>query len=81
MPVAGRAGISSALVVDQRVFVIDCGRGTPSAFVDRGLDFRHLEAVFLTHFHADHTGDLSGLLIYPWGARFTGVQRQDHRGP
>ena len=26
LPVPGRAGISSALVVDGRVFVIDCGR-------------------------------------------------------
>jgi ribonuclease BN (tRNA processing enzyme) len=69
MPVAGRAGISSALVVDQRVLVIDCGRGVSSAFADRGLDFRQLEAVFLSHFHADHTGDLPGLLIYPWGIR------------
>jgi ribonuclease BN (tRNA processing enzyme) len=49
LPVAGRAGISSALIVDQRVFVVDCGRGSPSAFADRGLDFRQLEAVFLTH--------------------------------
>jgi ribonuclease BN (tRNA processing enzyme) len=69
LPVAGRAGISSALTVDERVFVIDCGRGAASAFVDRGLDFRELAAVFLTHFHADHTGDLPGLLIYPWGVR------------
>ena len=69
LPVAGRAGISSALIVGQRVFVIDCGRGVSSAFVDRGLDFRQLEAVFLTHFHADHIGDLPGLLIYPWGVR------------
>jgi hypothetical protein len=29
LPVPGRAGISSALVVDGRVFVVDCGRGTP----------------------------------------------------
>lgn len=69
MPVAGRGGISSALVVDERVFVIDCGRGSPSAFIDAGLDFRGLEAVFLTHFHADHTGDLPGMLLYPWGVR------------
>ena len=33
MPVAGRGGIASALVVGNRVFVIDCGRGAPSAFV------------------------------------------------
>jgi ribonuclease BN (tRNA processing enzyme) len=69
MPVAGRGGISSALVVDDRVFVIDCGRGSPSAFVDAGLDFARLEAVFLTHLHADHTGDLPGMLLYPWGIR------------
>jgi ribonuclease BN (tRNA processing enzyme) len=69
LPVAGRGGISSALVVDGRVFVIDCGRGTPSAFVEAGLGFSRLEAVFLTHLHADHTGDLPGLLLYPWGIR------------
>lgn len=69
MPVAGRGGISSVLIVDGRVFVIDCGRGTPSAFVDAGLDFTRLEAVLLTHLHADHTGDLAGMLLYPWGIR------------
>lgn len=69
MPVAGRAGISSALVVGGRVFVIDCGRGSPSAFAAAGLGFPRLEAVFLTHLHADHTGDLPGMLLYPWGVR------------
>ena len=69
MPVAGRAGISSALIVDERVFVIDCGRGSPSAFAAAGLDFSRLEAVFLTHLHADHVGDLPGMLLYPWGVR------------
>jgi ribonuclease BN (tRNA processing enzyme) len=69
MPVAGRLGISSALVVDGRVFVIDCGRGSPTAFVQAGLDFTRLEAVFITHLHADHVGDLAGMLLYPWGVR------------
>jgi ribonuclease BN (tRNA processing enzyme) len=75
MPVAGRGGISSALVVDDRIFVIDCGRGSPSSFVEAGLDFRRLEAVFLTHLHVDHAGDLAGMLLYPWGVRF------DDHGP
>ena len=69
LPVAGRGGISSALIVDGRVFVIDCGRGSPSAFAAAGLDFSRLEAVFLTHLHADHVGDLPGMLLYPWGVR------------
>jgi ribonuclease BN (tRNA processing enzyme) len=69
LPVAGRAGISTALVVDGRVFVIDCGRGAPSAFAEAGLDFSRLEAVFLTHLHADHVGDLPGMLLYGWGVR------------
>jgi ribonuclease BN (tRNA processing enzyme) len=69
MPVAGRGGIASALVVGERVFVIDCGRGAPSAFVNAGLDFRRLDAVFVTHQHADHIGDLPGMLLYPWGIR------------
>ncbi len=73
MPVAGRGGSSSALVVGDRVFVIDCGRGAPSAFVDAGLDFRRLDTVFVTHLHADHVADLPGMLLYPWGLR-TGAQ-------
>jgi ribonuclease BN (tRNA processing enzyme) len=69
LPVAGRAGICSALVVDGRIFLVDCGRGAPSAFADAGLDFGRLEAVFVTHLHADHVGDLPGMLLYPWGVR------------
>ncbi len=70
MPVVGRSGICSALVVDERVFVVDCGRGSPSAFAAAGLDFARLEALFLTHLHVDHAGDLPGMLLYPWGIRF-----------
>jgi len=69
LPVPRRAGISAALIAGERVFVIDCGRGSPSAFADAGLDFSRLEAVFLTHLHADHIGDLPGLILYGWGAR------------
>ncbi len=69
MPVAGRGGIASALVVDEQIFVVDCGRGSPTAFVNAGLDFRKLHAVFVTHLHVDHVGDLPGMLLYPWGVR------------
>src|SRR4029077_16145071 len=69
LPVAGRGGTSSALIAGDRVFVVDCGRGSPSAYANAGLDFSQLTAVFLTHLHADHAGDLPGLLLSPWGVR------------
>jgi ribonuclease BN (tRNA processing enzyme) len=69
LPVAGRGGISSALVVNGQVLVIDCGRGAPSAYVGAGLTFPALAAIFLTHLHADHVGDLAGMLLYGWGTR------------
>jgi ribonuclease BN (tRNA processing enzyme) len=69
MPVPGRGGICSVVIVDERIFMIDCGRGAPSAFVEAGLDFTRLEAVFVTHLHVDHIGDLTGMLLYPWGVR------------
>jgi ribonuclease BN (tRNA processing enzyme) len=69
LPVVGRGGICSAVVVGDRVFLVDCGRGSPSAYAAAGLDFTRLEAVFLTHMHADHAGDLAGMILYPWGVR------------
>src|ERR1700729_3773708 len=69
LPVAGRGGISSALLLDGRGFVVYRGGGVAPAFVNAGLDFRRLSAVFISHLHADHIGDLPGLLLYPWGIR------------
>lgn len=69
MPVTSRGGIASAVVVDGRVFMVDCGRGAPSAYAEAGLRFTRLEAVFLTHLHVDHIGDLPGMILYPWGLR------------
>src|ERR1700733_10010242 len=69
LPVARRGGGSSGVVVGARFFVRAWGRGSPSAFADAGLRFSRLEAVFLTHLHADHVGDLPGMLLYGWGVR------------
>ena len=52
LPVAGRAGISSALIVDDRVFVIDCGRRSPCGFADAGLGFSRarVRELILSHY-------------------------------
>lgn len=42
-----QAGISSALVVDGRTYVIDCGRSSVTQFAAAGLRFDSIEGVFL----------------------------------
>ena len=81
IPVPGRAGTSSALIVDGVVYVIDCGRGSPTQFAESGLDFAKLGGIFLTHLHVDHVGDLPGMLLYPWGTSPAPVDVWGPRGP
>lgn len=54
---ANRAGISSALVVDGRPYVIDCGRASVTQYKRSGLKFSSLGNIFITHLHADHIAD------------------------
>lgn len=55
-PLAARSGISSALVVNGKTYVIDCGRGSLTQYVRAGLTLPPA-AIFLTHLHSDHTAD------------------------
>ena len=43
--------------------LIDCGAGTSQRFVGAGGDLCTLDAVFLSHAHLDHMGDLPSLLF------------------
>lgn len=42
--------------------LVDCGPGTLRQMVKADLDYRTLDAVFITHTHADHVSDLGYLL-------------------
>lgn len=53
-PEPSAAGIATALVVGDRVYVIDCGRGAVSQYVRAGLRLADLSGLFVTHLHADH---------------------------
>lgn len=52
-----QVGASSALVVDGRTYVVDCGRASVTQFAAAGLKFQSIAGVFLTHLHADHVAD------------------------
>lgn len=50
-------GIATALAVGDRVYQVDCGRGTVSQYLRAGLKLCELSGIFLTHLHADHVID------------------------
>lgn len=62
--VAHRANTATAVVIGDAVYVVDCGRGAVSAYVNAGLSLGDLRAVFVTHMHADHTGELINFFLY-----------------
>jgi len=65
-PSAERAGPSCAVIVGQRVFIVDAGRGTVMRLAATGIPWSAIEAVFLTHLHSDHIDGLPDLFHSTW---------------
>lgn len=63
MPLPGRWLASAMVRAEGRVVLIDCGEGTQVAARMHGFGFRDIDAILLTHHHADHTGGLAGILL------------------
>jgi ribonuclease Z len=61
-----RAGPSTAVVVGDRVFIVDAGRNVMTRFWQTGLPSKNFRAVFLTHLHSDHTSGLPDLFATSW---------------
>lgn len=64
-------GISQAVVVNGKVYIVDCGTGLFDQLYKAGLigNFRQTErlhSVFLTHMHSDHTADYFSNLALAW---------------
>jgi ribonuclease Z len=52
--------------------MIDCGAGTVHALARYGLPWERMTHVFVSHFHADHVGELASLLFaFKWGMKTT----------
>jgi ribonuclease Z len=65
-PDASRAGPSTAIVVGDKVFIVDAGRGITMRLAGSGLALNSVAAVFLTHLHSDHIDGLPDLFHSTW---------------
>ena len=61
-----RAGPSTAVVIGEKWFVVDAGRGTTMRIAGAQLPYAQFRAVFLTHLHSDHTAGLPDLFNTSW---------------
>lgn len=61
-----RRECSNAIVVDGRIYVVDCGYGALGRLLEAGLNHREVGTIFLTHLHDDHTSDVAALLSHQW---------------
>jgi ribonuclease BN (tRNA processing enzyme) len=74
-PLADRAGIASAVVVDGATYLVDAGRAAVTQYTRAGLLFSRLAGIFITHLHADHVADYFNFFllggVYPPGQNDT----------
>lgn len=65
-PDPDRAGPSTAIVVGEKVFIVDAGRGVTQRLAGARLAPKNVRAVFLTHLHSDHIDGLPDLFHSTW---------------
>ncbi|MGH9125108.1 MAG: MBL fold metallo-hydrolase [Acidimicrobiales bacterium] len=65
LPSPVRHGIAQAVVVGDRVYLVDCGSGVTRQ-LRRARLLSRLHQVFLTHLHSDHDCDYFNLFLLGW---------------
>lgn len=73
-PSLRRAAPATCICVNGYRILLDCGAGTLRQLLKAGISGDQIDAIFLSHFHPDHVGDLAPFLFatrYSLGYRRT----------
>ena len=66
LPSITRSQPANALIVRDRVYVIDAGDGVVRQLYAAGIDLRRIHQIFITHDHDDHNAGWGSLLGLQW---------------
>ena len=66
IPAKGHENTHMALLGEKRVVLVDCSSNPLLRLEQVGVDFNDLTDLILTHFHPDHVGGISQLLMDMW---------------
>jgi ribonuclease Z len=61
-----RSGPATAIMVNNEVYLVDCGPGIVRRAAAAKLPMPALKRVFITHLHSDHTLGYPDLIFSPW---------------
>jgi len=70
-PKARSAAPAQAIVVGDRVYLVDCGDGVARQLALAKLPIQQLRCVFLTHQHSDHNAGYGPLFLLGWAANLS----------
>lgn len=67
-PKVARSAPAQAIVVDDRIYLVDCGDGVARQLALASLPLRDLATIFITHQHSDHNAGYGPLLLVRWAS-------------
>jgi ribonuclease BN (tRNA processing enzyme) len=59
---------SQVIIINDVLYVVDCGDGVARQLTLAGLSLDKLRHVFITHHHSDHNADYGNLLLLSWAS-------------
>jgi len=63
LPTPRRSLPSVALIREGEMILLDCGEGTQTRIMKKGIGFGRLTKIVITHIHGDHLSGLMGLMM------------------